>query len=56
MRPEAIARAILLMIKEPKLIDQMGGAARQRAQTHFPMDECVRSYEAVYSKVIFDSK
>jgi len=55
MRPEAIARAILLMIKEPKLIGQMGRAARQRARTHFPMDECVRSYEAVYSKVIFDS-
>ena len=51
MRPEAIARAILLMIKEPGLMDQMGRAGRLRAQTHFSMDDCVRSYEEVYSRV-----
>jgi glycosyltransferase involved in cell wall biosynthesis len=56
MRPEAIAQAILLMVKEPKLIGRMGRAARQRVKTHFRMDECVRSYEAVYSRVISDSE
>ncbi len=51
-RPEALARAIMLLIKDRELRGQMGRAARHRAQTHFSMDACVRSYEAVYSRVL----
>lgn len=53
LRPETLARAILLLIEDPKLIRRMGQAARKRAQRHFSMDDCVRSYEAVYSKHCF---
>ncbi len=52
MRPEALSRAILLLIKDPKLIERMGQAARKRAHTSFSMTDCVRSYEAVYSRVV----
>lgn len=52
MSPDAIARAILRMVKEPKWIDEMGRAARRRARTHFPFEGCVRSYEAVYARLL----
>lgn len=52
MRPAAIARAILLLRNDPKLLCRMGEAARQRAQTRFFIDDCVRSYEAVYARVV----
>jgi glycosyltransferase involved in cell wall biosynthesis len=56
MRPAALARAMLLLINDRKLMVQMGQAALKRARTHFSMDDCARSYEAVYSRVIFDFK
>ncbi len=52
MCPEEIAHAILLLIRRPELIDRMGRAAKRRAATHFHIDDCVRRYEAVYSKVV----
>jgi glycosyltransferase involved in cell wall biosynthesis len=55
-RPEALARAILSLIKDENLRGRMGCAARRRAEIHFPMEACVRSYEAVYSRVIFALK
>lgn len=51
LRPEALARAILLLIKDTELIGRMGQAARERARTRFSMEDCVKSYEAVYSEV-----
>ena len=51
MKPEAIAKAIQLLLNKPELLDQMGQAAARRARSCFSMDECVRRYEAVYKKV-----
>jgi glycosyltransferase involved in cell wall biosynthesis len=55
MQPEALARAIMSLIKNPKLMAQMGEAARERARTRFPIGDCVRRYEAIYESVIAGS-
>jgi glycosyltransferase involved in cell wall biosynthesis len=48
MQPEALARAIMTLVKTPERIVQMGEAARKRARALFPMSDCVRNYEEVY--------
>lgn len=56
MRPTAIADALLRMMHQPKLIDRMGRAARRKAQIHFSLQRCVKSYEKVYSKVLLNTR
>lgn len=51
MQPEALARAIMTLVKTPGLIGQMGEAARKRALALFSMSDCVKNYEAVYEGV-----
>jgi glycosyltransferase involved in cell wall biosynthesis len=52
MRPKALARAILHLAEDRQLAGRMGRAAHERVRERFLLDECVRSYEAVYSEAI----
>lgn len=52
LRPEALARAITRLTRKPELLMQMGLAARARARALFSLADCVKAYEAVYSKAI----
>lgn len=52
MRPEALARAILYLAEDRRLAGRMGRAARERVRERFLIEECVRSYEAVYSEAL----
>lgn len=51
-RPEALARAITRLTRKPELLIEMGLAARERARALFSLADCVKAYEAVYSRVI----
>lgn len=46
--PAALGAAILTLASNPELRNQMGRAARARAEAHFSLDRCVRRYDDIY--------
>jgi len=46
--PAALGAAILTLASNPELRDQMGRAARARAEAHFSLDRCVQRYDNIY--------
>ena len=49
--PDALARAIETLIREPKRRQAMGEAAQRRAREYFSADAIVPRYEALYQRV-----
>jgi glycosyltransferase involved in cell wall biosynthesis len=50
--PDAMAGALLDMIRQPALRDQMGRAARTRVEALFTLERMVDEYRDVYHKVL----
>jgi glycosyltransferase involved in cell wall biosynthesis len=50
--PDALANAIMKLLKNPRLRKQMGEAGRKRAEKYFTMEKMVKKYEDVYDWTI----
>ena len=50
--PNAIAAAILQLLRDPALRQRMGEAGRARMQKHFTMDRVAREVETVYARLV----
>jgi len=50
--PDAMAGALLDLIRQPALRDQMGRAARTRVEALFTLERMVDEYRGVYHKVL----
>ena len=48
---QALAEAILTLLREPQKALQMGRAAARRVQENFSFDECVSKYDRLYHQV-----
>lgn len=49
--PDALARAIAEIVRDPARGSSMGAAARRRVETEFALVETVRQYEALYLRL-----
>jgi len=49
---EELAKAIIVLLKNPKLRKQMGMAGRERFEKYFTVDKMVKEYEKVYDSYI----
>jgi glycosyltransferase involved in cell wall biosynthesis len=47
--PDALAEAILHLINNPALLQQMGGKAQQRYQSLFTLERMIQDHEALYN-------
>jgi glycosyltransferase involved in cell wall biosynthesis len=50
--PQALAQAILRLVKDPDLRQRMGKAAQERALERFDIARTAREYEALYLKLL----
>jgi len=50
--PEALANAIIKLLKNPKLREKMGKAGRKRVEKYFTIKKMVKEYEKVYDELI----
>jgi glycosyltransferase involved in cell wall biosynthesis len=50
--PQALARSIVHLARDPKLRQRYGGAGRERVESHFLLDTCVAKYEALYGGLL----
>lgn len=50
--PEALAAAVLSLMRDPGLAARLGAAARQRIERDFEIGETVRQMEAIYGEVL----
>jgi glycosyltransferase involved in cell wall biosynthesis len=50
--PQAIAKALRTLLKDPSLRSQMIEQARQRAQERFDLKRVVEEVEAVYARTV----
>jgi N-acetyl-alpha-D-glucosaminyl L-malate synthase BshA len=48
----AMAASVGRLARDPALRARLGAAARQRAETHFPVEPAVDRYEAIYRRVL----
>jgi len=48
--PQAIAKAVLSMLQNDEMRQEMGRAGRRRAQEHFSLDRNIRETQAVYEE------
>lgn len=48
----ALADAMISLLTDRKMSDEMGRAARQRAEAHFSWVRCVDAYEALYERTL----
>lgn len=49
--PEALARALSMLLSDPGRRATMGSAARERMEQFFSLDTCVSAYEHLYKSV-----
>lgn len=54
--PEALAKAILKLLKNPELRQQMGEAAAQEARQRFTLEKMIGALEEVYQQVLVKKK
>ncbi|MEA3308129.1 MAG: glycosyltransferase, partial [Chloroflexota bacterium] len=50
--PNALAQAIIRLLRDPDLRHQMGEAGRARVAAHFSVEQMVRKTEALYEKLL----
>ena len=50
--PAALGDAILELASNPRAATAMGEAARQRAQEHFSLEQCISRYDALYGELL----
>jgi glycosyltransferase involved in cell wall biosynthesis len=50
--PDALAAAILRLVREPDLARRMGAAGRLRAERHFSVDRVVTSIHSLYETLL----
>lgn len=49
--PKELAAALTRLLTDPDLVAMLGRAARSRAMREYPLDACVRSYDALYRRL-----
>jgi glycosyltransferase involved in cell wall biosynthesis len=49
---EALTAAILRLLSQPSLAEQLGRAARQRAETEFSLDRCLQQHQALWDSLL----
>jgi glycosyltransferase involved in cell wall biosynthesis len=52
MMPPAAAEALIQLIENPDLRNQMGAAASQRVKNNFSLEKQVAQYAAMFEKVM----
>jgi glycosyltransferase involved in cell wall biosynthesis len=50
--PEALADAILRLLRDPDLMRQMGQAGQERVRRHFSVEQMVRRTEVLYEELL----
>jgi glycosyltransferase involved in cell wall biosynthesis len=50
--PEALADAILRLLRDPELRHRMGQAGQERVRRHFSVDQMVRRTEVLYEELL----
>lgn len=50
--PEALAQAILTLLRDPDLRQAMGQAGRERVREHFSVDQMVKKTESLYQRLL----
>lgn len=50
--PPALARAIVRLLQDRELAEQLGRAARKRTRHLFSLDRCVDNYESLYNRLV----
>lgn len=54
--PEALAEAMLTLLRDPQRADQMGAAGRQRVEEHFDLRKVAGRYDALYRSLLARSR
>ena len=54
--PDALARAIVRLLRDPQLRQDMGRAGRERVERHFSVYKMVRATEALYDELLREKR